>query len=49
LFLGGVLGLAFGLHGTFAGTQPMDFGARRIGTGLWLLFSAVTLYIRNKI
>jgi len=50
LFLGGVLGLVIGLHGTFAGIpQPADFGVRRIGTGLWLLFSAVTIYLRSRV
>jgi hypothetical protein len=50
LFLGGVLGLVIGLHATFAGIpQPADFGVRRIGTGLWLLFSAVTIYLRSRV
>src|ERR1700722_10352419 len=50
LFLGGALGFAIGLHGLIVGIpQPADFGVRRIGTGLWLLFSAVTIYLRNRI
>jgi hypothetical protein len=50
LFLGGVIGFALGLFRTFSGGGvPEGFGVMRIATGLWLLFSAVTIYIRNKI
>lgn len=50
LFLGGALSFVIGWHGFLTGIpQPADFGVRRIGTGLWLLFSAVTIYLRNRI
>lgn len=49
LFLGGLFGLAMGLQKTFAGAAPAEYGVMGIGGGLWLLSSAVAIYIRNKI
>ncbi len=49
LFLGGLFGLIMGLSRFFGGGSPAEYGVMGIGGGFWLLSSAITIYIRQRI
>lgn len=49
LLFAGLFGLTVGLMKNFTGASPEEYGVMAIGGGMWLMFSALTMYIRNKI
>ena len=46
--LGGLFGLGASLLALFNGSDPVVYGVLGIGVGLWLLFSAITIHIREQ-
>jgi hypothetical protein len=48
LFIGGLLGLALAIVKLFAGGGPAEYVGSGIGGGFWLVSSAVTAFLRNK-
>lgn len=48
-FLGGMFGFAMALIAVFSGGTPSQYGVLGIGGGFWLLSSAVTIFIHNRV
>ncbi|MCX6143642.1 MAG: hypothetical protein NTZ35_10500 [Ignavibacteriales bacterium] len=48
LFIGGLLGLALAIVKLFVGGGPAEYVGAGIGGGFWLVSSAVTAFLRNK-
>jgi hypothetical protein len=48
-FLGGLFGFAMGLLKFLGGGSPAEYGVMGIGGGFWLLSSAITIFIREKV
>ncbi|MGH7582255.1 MAG: hypothetical protein ACREL5_03405 [Gemmatimonadales bacterium] len=48
LFLGGLIGMAFGLIRFFGGGSPAEYGVMGIGGGFYLLGSAIVIHIRQR-
>lgn len=48
-FLGGLFGLAVGMMQYFSGGTPAEYGVMGIGGGFWLLSSAITIAIRDRV
>jgi hypothetical protein len=48
-FLGGLFGFTVGLLKFFGGGGPAEYGVMGIGGGFWLLSSAITIYISERI
>ena len=49
LFLGGLVGMAYGLIKFFGDGAPAEYGVMGIGGGLYLLGSAIVIHIRHKL
>jgi hypothetical protein len=49
LFVGGLVGFAIALLKLFGGGTPAEYGVLGIGGGVWLLSSAVAIFIRSKL
>jgi hypothetical protein len=49
LFLGGLVGFAMALVKLFGGGTPVEYGVLGIGGGLWLVFGATAILIREKL
>ena len=49
LFLGGLVGFVMALQKLFGGGTPVEYGVLGIGGGLWLLSSAISIFIRSKV
>jgi hypothetical protein len=47
-FLGGLFGMAMGFSKFFGGGTPAECGVMGIGGGLWLLSSAIVIFIRKR-
>lgn len=45
-FLGGLFGMVMGFGKYFGGGTPTEYGVMGIGGGLWLLSSAIVIFIR---
>ncbi len=48
-FLGGMFGFIMALIKVFSGGSPAEYGVLGIGGGLWLLSSAITIYIQHRV
>ena len=46
---GGLFGFAMGMSKFFSGGTPAEYGVMGIGGGFWLLSSAITIHIRNRL
>ena len=46
-FLGGLFGMVMGFVLFFAAASPAEYGVMGIGGGVWLLSSAIVIYIRR--
>jgi hypothetical protein len=49
LFLGGVFGLSAGLVAYFGDAEVAEFAVMGIGGGFWMLSSAITILIRDRV
>jgi hypothetical protein len=49
LFLGGLFGMVMGLVKFFGSGTPAEYGVMGIGGGLWLLSSAIVIFIRDRV
>jgi len=49
LFVGGLFGMVMGLVKFFGGGTPAEYGVMGIGGGLWLLSSAIVIFIRDRV
>lgn len=49
LFLGGMVGFVMALLKLFGGGTPIEYGVLGIGGGIWLLSSAICIFIRGKL
>lgn len=48
LFLGGMVGFVMALQKLFGGGTPVEYGVLGIGGGIWILSSAISIFIRSK-
>jgi hypothetical protein len=48
-FLGGLFGMVMGFAKYFGGGTPAEYGVMGLGGGLWLLSSAIVIYIRKGV
>jgi hypothetical protein len=48
-FLGGMFGFVMALMKVFSEGTAAEYGVLRIGGGLWLLSSAITIFIQHRI
>ena len=49
LFVGGLVGFAIALLKLFGGGTAAEYGVLGIGGGMWLLSSAIAIFIRSKL
>ena len=49
LFLGGMVGFVIALQKLFGGGTPVEYGVLGIGGGIWILSSAISIFIRGKV
>ena len=47
-FLGGLFGMAMGFVKFFGNGTPAEYGVMGIGGGLWLLSSAIVIFISRR-
>jgi hypothetical protein len=48
-FLGGMFGFIMALMKVFSGGSAAEYGVLGIGGGIWLLSSAITIYIQHRV
>ncbi len=48
-FLGGMFGFVMALLKVFSGGSPAEYGVLGIGGGIWLLSSAITIFIQHRV
>lgn len=47
-FFGGIFGMVMGFAKFFGGGTPAEYGVMGLGGGLWLLSSAIVIFIRRQ-
>lgn len=47
-FFGGLFGMVMGFTKFFGGGTPAEYGVMGLGGGLWLLSSAIVIFIRSN-